>query len=157
MVIEDDTINAGAATTTNQPPVILAKEQHQSDTNQEQPKSKVQRITFHHIGHVNGVSMYYLRTILTMLQEQVRDAPGIDEDTATIYDMENLNNSKHECVFAAYYCYKMKISRQIRVDFDYSCLEIKRERKIGDSSRSAILAGVFRIKGCENFYSNSIK
>jgi hypothetical protein len=90
-VIEEDTsINAGAATCstgTNQP-AILAKEQQQSDTIQE-PKSK--ESLFHLIGHINGVSVHYIRTVL--LQE-VRDA-GLDDDTATIYDMEDLTKSKH--------------------------------------------------------------
>jgi hypothetical protein len=95
-VIEEDinTINAGAATcrTSTDQPAILAKEQHQSDTNTahcQEPKSK--EAMFHLIGHVNGVSVHYLRTIL--LQE-VRDA-GFDEDTATVYNMEDLRQSKH--------------------------------------------------------------
>ena len=98
-VIEEekkDTINAGAASTcrttsssTNQPAIQVAEEQHQSNSTNQEPKSK--EALFHLIGHVNGVSVHYLRTIL--LQE-VRDA-GFDEDTATVYNMEDLRQSKH--------------------------------------------------------------
>ena len=89
-MIEATTINAGEATrntSTNQP-AILTKEQ-QSDANQE-PKSK-KSLLFYLIGHVNGVSVHYLRTIL--LLQEVRDAGGLDEDTVTIYDMD----TQHTC------------------------------------------------------------
>ena len=87
-VIDEETIiNTGAASTSTNQPAILAKEQ-QSDAIQE-PKSK--ELLLHLIGHVNGVSVHCLRTIL--LQE-VRGA-GLDDNTATIYDMEDLRESKH--------------------------------------------------------------
>jgi len=86
---EDDTINAGGASnSTNQPAVLRVAKEQQSDAHQE-PKSKDP--LFHLIGDVNGVSVHYLRTIL--LQE-VRDA-GLDEDTATIYEMEDLREPKY--------------------------------------------------------------
>jgi len=89
-VIDEDTINAGEPTSANIPAIlrVVSKEQH-NDANQEQ-KSKGS--LSHLIGqHVNGVSVHYLRTIL--LQE-VQDA-GLDEDTATIYDMEDMRKSTH--------------------------------------------------------------
>jgi len=90
-VIDEDTINAGEASSTNQPAILRVgstKYLQQRDANQE-PKSKGS--LFHLIDNINGVSVHYLRNIL--LQE-VRDA-GLDEDTATIYDMEDLRQSKH--------------------------------------------------------------
>ena len=85
---EDTIINTGAASISTNQPAILVKEQQSNSTNQE-PKSK--ELLFHLIGHVNGVSVHYLRTIL--LQE-VRDAV-LDEVTTTIYEdvEERLNHS----------------------------------------------------------------
>ena len=90
-VIDEDTINAGEASSTNQPAILRVgstKYLQQRDANQE-PKSKGS--LFHLIDNINGVSVHYLRNIL--LQE-VRDA-GLDEDTATIYDMEDMRKSTH--------------------------------------------------------------
>jgi len=53
---------------------------------------KNRTLLFYLIGHVNGVSVHYLRTIL--LLQEVQDAGGLEEDTETIYDMVD---TQHTC------------------------------------------------------------
>jgi len=83
-VIDEDTINAGEATSTNQPAILRVDKVQQRDANQE-PKSKGS--LFHLIDNISGVSVHYLRNIL------LQDA-ALNEDTATIYDIEDLNSPK---------------------------------------------------------------
>jgi len=61
-VIDEDTINAGeASTSTNQPAKLRVDKVQQRDPNQE-PKSKGS--LFHLIDNINGLSVHYLQTIL---------------------------------------------------------------------------------------------